>query len=679
MLVSWEWLKEYTALEMDREQLEDRLAMSGLNHEGTEQVGDDFAIDLEVTSNRPDCLGHIGVAREIAVLWDQPLRVTAPAPQEGKAPVSKSTSVVVECPELCRRYTARIIRGVKIGPSPQWLQQRLKTVGIEAVNNVVDISNYVLMECGQPLHTFDFTRLSAGRIIVREARKGEKLVAIDHKTYELEPGMCVIADAAGPVALAGVMGGAATEVGPNTTDLLIEAADFAPLNVRTTARRLKLHSDSSYRFERGVDPEGIDWASRRCCELILELAGGVLECGMAEVHQAAPPREPIALRQSQIKRVLGIEVPADETRRILTALGAKLLGESSDTLQVAPPSWRRDLTREIDLIEEVARMHGYDKIPEDARVPMTASHKREGDRVLSIVRGVLTARGFDEAMTTSVSNLEWVECFRAWSDQPPLQIRPAMLRGADRLRQSLIPSLLESRRVNESFANSVIELFETAKVYLPQDAALPNEQLMLALTSGRDFFHVKGAIEQIIQALHADVPIDISPANLEMLDPVRSCRLSAGGEMFGVLGEVTPAGCKKFGLRGKTTVAEIRLSVLENAAKLIPQFAGLSTSPAISRDLNLVLDETVRWSDLETTVRASATDAAAAVGAVLEAVDFREIFRNAKKDGPGKKRLLFSVTFRADDRTLTNQQADEVREKICEACRREHGAALLAG
>ncbi len=309
MLVSWNWLKQYVPLSMPLEEFERRLMMAGLNHEGTAEVAGDLAIDLEITSNRPDCLGHIGIAREVAVLWGHPLTLPAANPKESKTPVGGLVKVRIDCPDLCLRYTARVIRGVKIGPSPRWMTRRLETVGLTAINNVVDISNYVLMECGQPLHTFDFGKLKGGEIIVRRPLAGETIEAIDHKTYPLGPEMCMICDAQDPVAIGGVMGGAQTEIAADTHEVLIEAAEFDPVSIRNTARQLNLHSDSSYRFERRVDPEGLDWASRRCCELILELAGGELAAGMVDVGRRPPRREPIVLRFSQLKRVLGIDVP----------------------------------------------------------------------------------------------------------------------------------------------------------------------------------------------------------------------------------------------------------------------------------------------------------------------------------------------------------------------------------
>ncbi|HEY2760625.1 MAG TPA: phenylalanine--tRNA ligase subunit beta, partial [Pirellulales bacterium] len=351
MIVSWNWLKQYVTLSMPPEEFERRLMLAGLNHEETKPVGSDLAIDLEITSNRPDCLGHIGIAREAAVVFGVPLSVPNPQPAQSKTAVTGLTKVTLECPNLCFRYTARVIRGVKVQASPGWLIDCLKTIGIEPINNVVDVTNFVLMECGQPLHAFDFQKLEGQEIIVREARKGERLEAINHKTYELESGMCVIADRSRPVGLGGVMGGASTEVTAKTTDVLIEAAEFDPLSIRNTSRKLALHSDSSYRFERGLDPQGVDWASRRCCELILQTAGGELASGVIDVGRKATAREPIVLRLPQLKRILGIEIDPAEVRRILSALGnSEQKASNNAQIEVIPPSWRRDLTREIDLI-----------------------------------------------------------------------------------------------------------------------------------------------------------------------------------------------------------------------------------------------------------------------------------------------------------------------------------------
>ncbi len=671
MIVSWNWLSEYVALKMDVAELENRLAMAGLNHEGTERVADDLAIDLEVTSNRPDCLGHIGVAREVAVLWDLPLSLPAPQLETSGDDVAKLTNVTIECPELCYRYTARVIRGVKVGPSPDWLVDRLRTLGLAAINNVVDVSNYVMMESGQPLHVFDLNLLQGPEIIVRQAHKEEPFEAIDHRSYVLDSSMCVIGDARRPVALAGVMGGVDSEVQLNTTDLLIESAEFAPLSIRTAARKLSLHSPSSYRFERGVDPIGVDWASRRCCELIQKLAGGQVAPGVLDVGRSRQPRTPIVIRLSQLPRILGIEVPLEEVRRILAALGNEEVRHTPELVEVTPPTWRRDLTREIDLVEEIARIHGYDKIPEDVGVPMAPSHRTDEDRVLEKVRTGLVAAGLDEAMSVSVVPEKWCQVFRPWSDAEPLRCSTPMLKGADRLRQSLVPSLLDARRVNESMGNDSIELFETARVYLPQVDALPKEPLLLSVTSGRDFHFLKGVAQACLEILHVRASLRVRTSELPLLDSARQAYLELDGQLFGFLGQLNPRGLKQFGLRAATTVMELDLEVLGAAANLVPQQRKLSDYPAIARDLNLIVGEEVAWAELEDTIRQAA-------GPLLENLQFQEVYRDTEKDGIGKKRLLFSINLRSPERTLTNERADEVRDQVVAACGQKHQAVLLA-
>jgi phenylalanyl-tRNA synthetase beta chain len=671
MLVSWKWLADYVELPPSPEEVSTRLMMAGLNHESTEKVGNDFCIDLEITNNRPDCLGHVGIAREIGVLFGRSLKVPQPQPRvASRTPVAELTSVAVENPDLCPRYTARVIRGVKIKPSPAWLVERLRTIGIASINNVVDITNYVMMECGQPLHAFDLARLQGRRIIVRQARAGEPFQAINHQTYTLEAGMCVIADAERPVALAGVMGGADTEVTDATTDLLIEAAEFSQLSIRSTARKLKLHSPSSYRFERGLDPEGIDWASRRCCEMILELAGGELAAGSIDVGSPPAPREPVTLRLSQVKRVLGIEIAPERVHEILRDLGLHILSDDERQMVCVPPSWRRDLSREIDLIEEAARIHGYDKIPEDAAVPMAASHRSDADRVLATVRRVMTAAGFDEAMTASVVTPIMSAALSPWSEAEPLVTNQPMLKGTDRIRRSLIPSLLEARETNEGRGNATIELFETAKIYLPEASGLPREQLVLTATSGGDYYALKGVLETLVATLNPAAQVTVTPVQLPLLEHGKAVQLSIDGERLGYLGVMSAAGRKHFKLRGPATVLEVEIAQLQRIARLVPQYQPQSNFPAITRDLNLIVDESVRWADLEATIVSVAGDK-------LESVRYLDTYRDTAKDGANKKRLLFSMSLRALDRTLTGEEADDLRNKVVQASGAKHQAVLL--
>ncbi len=722
MIVSWNWLKDYVELPMPLGELTERLTLSGLNLEGLEKVGDDldpraperwtdWAIDLEVTSNRPDCLGHIGVAREVAVLWNQPLSIPSPQPQEVGPAVSSLAHVTVESPSLCPRYTARVIRGVTIGPSPKWLADRLRTLGIAVINNVVDISNYVMMECGQPLHTFDLSKLAGSRIVVRQARPGESFTAIDHRQYELAPDTCVIADAERTVALAGVMGGTESEVSTATTDLLIEAADFAPLSVRNTARQLSLHSPSSFRFERGVDWPGIDWASRRCCELILEFAGGELAEGSIDIGVPPAAHPEIKLRFNQIERVLGITVPGEQVRGILTALGGHETHACDHCVKFIAPTWRADLTREIDLVEEVARIHGYDKIPEDASVKLTASARSHEDSARDTIGDTMVAMGFSEAMTLSAVTPEWIGCFRPWTTAAPLTTATPVLRRANCLRQSLVPSLLAARRTNETLSNPVIELFEIAGVYLPEIEEMPKELRLLALTSGGDFFTVKGYLEGLLRTLAPQwqllaeswedrlfaqgrgCRLSIAPASIidgpalhepklqESGKPISPGQVSPGQAdqkqlardfPWGVLGELSPWGLKQFELRGRTTVAEIDLGPLVNAVQRVRTLDLLSPYPPVHRDLNVVVGESVRWADVERITRTHA-------GPHLERIEYQETYRDPQRLGKGKKSLLFSIQLRSSKGTLTREQADQARERIVTALGQELGGQLRDG
>jgi phenylalanyl-tRNA synthetase beta chain len=457
------------------------------------------------------------------------------------------------------------------------------------------------------------------------------------------------------------------------------------VSIRTTARQLNLHSDSSYRFERKVDPEGIDWASRRCCQLILDLAGGDLAAGLVDAGRKPAAREPVALRYARLPRVLGIEVAPDRVRAILAALGCREVEADDAQLAVVPPSWRRDLTREIDLIEEVARIYGYEQIPEDVLVPMAPSVRSREDRVIAKVRHVLTACGFDEALTLSVVDEATSAAFSPWTDAEPLVSCTPVLRGADRLRRSLVPSLLGVRRTNQSLSNPEIELFEIAKVYLPKapprpeagegsgvrGSHLPDEEPMIALTSGRDYAIVRGAIEAILEAINPALRLEAQNTNLPLLDPDQSCQLRLAGEVFGYLGQLRGDALRAFDLRGPAIVAELRLAPLVRLANLVPRSVPLAPYPSVDRDLNLVVDESVRWADVAATVEQTAQP-------YFDALAYRDTYRDPERLGLAKKSLLMTLTLRSATGTLTHQEADRVRESIVAACTAQFGAQLRA-
>ncbi len=673
MLVCWEWLEQYVRLNVAPDDLANRFAMSGLNHESTTQVDRDVVIDLEVTSNRSDCLGHIGVAREAAVLLGQSLCVP-PATVTTSSAIQAADLIRVDnrFPNACTQYTARVIKGVKIGPSPAWLARRLTAVGVKLVNNVVDVTNYVMLECGQPLHAFDLDHIRGGQIIVRPAQAGEKFLAIDHHTYELDEHTVVIADAERAVALGGVMGGADSEVSDGTVNLLIESAAFEPLSIRRTARRLKLHSPSSYRFERRPDPAGLDWASRRCCELILQVAGGTLASGCVDTGARQPAAQPIVFRLNQLKRILGIDVPQVEVKRILLALGCEVVDESSTAMTVIAPTWRRDVSREIDLVEEVARIYGYDKIPEDAIVPLTVAATRPKDIVLGRVRQVLSAYGIDEAITPSVVTQAQDGCGSPWTDAEPLCTDTPLLEGAKVLRRSLVPSLLTARAGNMTQAGIDASLYEVATVFIPgTGSALPTEQSKLAFVTGQDLLVAKGLVEDILAACAPRGTALIAQAHEHPLFQRGTCtRYQVGDLNLGFVGLISKATAKAIGVSQATAVAELDMAPLMSVLEEIRRSQRVSPYPAVSRDLNFVLDDSIRWAQLESACQSAG-------GAMLQRVEYRETYRDEKKDGTGKKRVLLSLSFQSPDRTLTSAEVDQAVAQIIASCQSQCGGQLL--
>ena len=661
MIVSWNWLTEYLRLDMPVDVLTDRLMLAGLNHESTQEVGGDLAIDLEVTSNRPDCLAHIGVAREIGVLFNRPVQIPDPRPRTGGAEVETLARVRIDDPELCHRFTARVVTGVKVGESPWWMRKRLETLGVRPISNVVDVTNYVMFECGQPLHAYDLAKVDGRILIPRRARKGEALKAINGKSYDLTPEMLVIADESRPVGLGGVMGGLDTEIGPGTSDILIEAARFDPLNVRRTSRSLGLHSDSSYRFERPIDPGITEWASLRCAELILETAGGTIHPGMIDAGGVAAERPIVALRLEQIARVLGIAIDPAEVTRILLALGLESRGGPPEAPRFQPPSWRSDLEREVDLIEEVARIHGYEHIPEDRAVPLADAPRAPRERVEDATRSLLAGLGFDEAITPSFVPDELIGSHEAGTALPPIRVEHSVRKRANALRQSLVPSLLSVRRHNESHGNLDVDLFEIANVYLPRvGQALPDEPTCLTLLSGRDFLGIKGIVETILARFHLERMLEARPIQSPWFTPGRSAELLLEGTWLGRIGEVDRARLDSMDLRVSCSAAELDLGVLVEKADLVPRHHPLPPLPAVARDLSLVVPRALPWAELAGVVGRSG-------GSTLEAIVYLDAFRggNIPED---RQSLHFGLRFRHPDRTLTGDEVEKSVQTIVDAC-----------
>ena len=464
MKISLEWLAEYLTGPLDAERAAEALTNGGLPVESIERHGNDTTMDVEVTSNRGDCLSHVGIARELSALLSREFREVKPTTKESSHPVSEATSVRIEAPELCPHYTARVLRDVTIKPSPAWLARRLEAVGLRPINNVVDVTNYVMFELGQPLHAFDFDRLEGRRIIVRRARPGEKLVSIDARERTLSPEMLVIADAVRPVALAGVMGGRDSEVSDSTRNVLLESARFDPLSVRKTARTLSIKSDSSYRFERGIDPLLPERASLRAAQLILETCGGELLAGVAAAGQTGYAPKRLTLRLEKLASLLGVRFPPEQVLDALRRLHLSPI-HVDGRIDVTVPSYRLDLNIEVDLVEEVARVLGYDKIPVRDEIAIRLSPPDPAADAMETIRSVLVSGGYFESVTFG-----WVSDALAPDFTPPEAIglprADSTVRKTDAsLRPSIIPGLLESVRRNETVGTPDAPLFEIGSTF----------------------------------------------------------------------------------------------------------------------------------------------------------------------------------------------------------------------
>jgi len=688
MIISLNWLADYVQIQAPTEALVERLLMAGLNHESTETVGADTAVDIEVTSNRPDCLGHIGVAREAALLFARPLHVPDPRPLEGAGRAVESVNVEIRSLDVCPFYSARVIRGVRIGPSPQWLVDRLATVGVESVNNVVDVTNYVMLECGQPLHAFDLAKLRGGRIVVRRAVDGEQFTALNHKTYALTGQMCVIADAERPVALAGVMGGADSEISVDTTDVLLESAQFAPLAVRAAARGLVLQSASSYRFERTPDPAAVAWASRRAAALILDTAGGTLEQGVATAGTLAGTQATIPLQPGRVAEVLGIDIPAARQHAILAGLGFVDTSRGGPTREPGlwlAPTWRRDVFREIDLVEEIGRIEGYDRVPEDCSITARPIELSAREVMIRTASSTFIGAGFCEALTRSVVSETLETTASPWGGSTPLVVQPALVRGADRLRRTLLPSLVEARSGNLAVGAPHGELFEVARAYLMRARAGSDhespvaEPLLAAFVTGGGFFAAKGVVEAVLDrlgVLRAGGTIACRPVELDLFTRGRAAEfvLTRGveaPERIAVFGEMAPAVLAAAGIAGTVTGAEIRIDRLEFAVNAERTLRRPSDYPAVERDVNLVVADTVPWADIAAAIQAAA-------GPVLEQCRIAQIWQDAERLGAGKKSVVVTLRLRSDQGTLSGDDANRVVHAVIEACSRAVNATLRA-
>lgn len=666
MKVAWRWLQEYVRIDMTPEELAKFLTMSGFAVESIQPAGDDVCIDIDVTSNRADVLCIIGLAREIAVLTGAPLKMPSTTVKPDRKSGESPLSLVVRDQRLCPRYIGRVLTNVKIAPSPSWLKARLESVAIRPVNNVVDITNFVLMECGQPLHAFDRTLLREGAIVVRRAQEGEKIVAIDGKTYQLTPDMLVIADAVRPVAVAGIMGGKESEINERTTTIVLESAFFDPANIRTTSKQLSLASDSSYRFERGVSWEGVAWASARAARLIGEIAGGRIS-GEAVEDGASPPK-PVttSMRISRASKVLGIELKGTDVVKMMRKAGFAPRGKG-DRWNLTVPEWRRDIRTEIDVVEEIARWRGYDNIPSDCALPMVPVLLNRVDRIERMVKEMLLSLGYSEAMTSSFAEEQEVRNCSLWSGEPMLELRSPDGRIDKRLRGSLLPCLYHIVRINEGYQEDIGDLFEIASVYYRSDGR-PTEKKCLGVVSREGFSGAKGAVEELLALLGLSGGATFIPRDVVGFRPGASVAVAIGDTTVGFLGEVSDDVKIFYDIRGTIAAAEIDMEAVESLAAIDRKFHMFSRFPPMRRDVALVVDEKVVWAEIEACVREVSPD-------FLREIAFFDLYRG-EKIAAGKKSVAFSLTFRSSERTLAKVEVDEAMKAVVAALKDKLGGTL---
>ncbi|HET9714447.1 MAG TPA: phenylalanine--tRNA ligase subunit beta [Pyrinomonadaceae bacterium] len=676
MFISYKWLKELTDTNFDAQEVKERLTMVGLAIDAVENHGQDFVIDVEVPSNRPDCLSHVGIAREVTVIEKKQLRLPEARSISTEGKSANLTSVEIKDPDLCPRYAARLVRGVKIGPSPDWLAKRLETIGQRPINNVADITNYVLHELGQPLHAFDFEKLGGHRIVVRRAAPGEKLTTLDGVERTLTADMLVIADAERPVALAGIMGGEESEISTQTRDVLIESAYFDPHSVRVTARQLGMDTEASRRFERGADREGALRAQQRCVELICELAGGVATDDAIDIYPQPHIPRVVELHPSRVEGLTSLSVETDEMVRILTGLGFEPAGEP-ERLSFKVPSWRVDVEEEEDLVEEIARHTGYDKIRSELPPANLSGEYQPGETQQRSLRRALNAFGYDEAINFSFipqeNRFELIPWFTGREEHQP-QLANPIIEEAAWMRSTLLPGLLNSLRHNLNHGTRDVRLFEIGRIFSGLgDKELPQERLSLAIvaTGGAleencaqperelDFFDLKGALEAAVDWMNLS-PLSFAQGSARHLRDGQTARIKlADGADIGSMGRLAENIAASYKFRQPVYVLDLDLSALLSGPTKVIQYSPLPRYPSVVRDLSLLVNRNVAVEEIFNAVRDQ------------NVADCRSVKLVGTFEGgniqSSKRSVTVRLEYRSDERTLRDDEVEERHARLTSA------------
>ena len=672
MKIALNWISRYLNSVPSAAAAQEALIHAGLVVENVYQSNGTDVLDVEVTSNRTDCFSHIGLARELAALFKLTFTMPEVTLVESGEPAGLAVKILV--PDLCSYYSARVIRNVKVGPSPQWLRDALESIGLRSVNNVVDVTNFVLMETGQPLHAFDARKINDQRILVDTAADGETITAIDGRSYKLNDTMLTIGDAVGPLAIAGVMGGQTSEVTSSTVDIVLESARFNPLSIRSTARALTLFSDSSFRFERGIDPAMAEYASRRAAALILEVAGGQVAPGCVSAGSIKADPVPVSVRPGRIETILGVQVPLDDVLDILRRLGLspELKG---DAIACQVPSFRSDIYREIDLIEEVVRLWGYGRVPVRSIISHRVPPADNRAAAVGAMETTLRACGFSQAITHSFVDQAEARQFLP-QGAVAVQVSELVRKAENALRPSILTGLLRARALNQNNGTANAMLFEYCSVFWQEAAGaeVPTEQRRIALIAD-ELSLVLGTVRELVQRLNPAARLVIKPEDA----PGFSSGIAGRCVMLinqiptdiGCVGSIAPEVMKFYDLRHAAAAAELDLEKLIAAFNPVRRAAALPRFPSIQRDLSIVVANAVRWADIS-----------AAINGIdlpfLEGVEFVGTFRNAQV-GSGKKSVTLSLVFRDPESTLRSQQVDQQVASILTLLADRFQASLRAG
>ncbi len=655
------WIREFVDIPASDAELAERLTLAGLAIDGIETLEDgETVLEADIGTNRPDAMNHFGLAREASCLYDRDLKPVRPAIKEAARKSSDDASVEIADAELCARFVARVISGVKIGPSPDWLVRRIEAAGQRAINNVADITNYLLLELGQPLHAYDLNKVAGRKLIARRARTGETLETLDGVERKFTADHLVIADAEKPLGIAGVMGGESSGISAGTTNVLIEAAWFEPKSTRRTAKYFGMHTDASHRFERGSDISMTVTAADRAAELIQQLAGGEILAGRIDVYPNPEPRKAIELRRQELDRIIGVQIPAAEVLRILRRLGFMPEELGYGNWKMIPPTWRLDVMREIDIIEEVARQYGFERLPDRLAGWAGPIHRAPNAEMERALRDTSRALGYDE--TIAISLVPEARTRRFSADTPLALANPLSAESAV-LRTSPLPGVLDAVLWNLNHGETESRVFEVGKVYRA-DAEPATLGLAAAPT---DVLSMKGDIETLLDLFKGTVTFD-NATGVDYFHPGRSARVLVDGNVIGRFGELHPTVAQEYGFRVPVMTAEIMLDPLyaRGLRKMIHE--ELPRFPAVERDFSLLLPDSVNFQ--------SVRDAVASLGiAELRGVTAAEVFRGGNVP-VGRYSLLLRARFQSNDRTLSDTEVAGWASMIVAALENQLGGTL---